>query len=457
LPHIILISPKSGQIGTRITVAGNGFGILETVGIDFGTTIMIAACNTMVDGSFQLVFTTDAQAIGTTTITARGQITNAIDTDSFMLRPSVTLKITPSTQNIIKGQEFTAQIEIVNVSQLISADIYINFNPAVLEALSVGSGTFMTDCSSPGYMISTGTIKYSFGSFGSPSTGSGVLCFLRFRAKERGVSNVTIEDNQTKLFTVAAEQGVAIPYAKEDAIYYVISGIRIQTQDRIIRANEYVSYQCISEGDSGVDVTGSTTFTTSGGGDFNGNIFHAKYIGSYTITAVYSGLTATTSAIITTGTPATLSYISGNNQSNTCTLTLNEPFVVKVVDVYNNPCPGVDIDWQVISTPSGATGYSILPARTVTNIYGMASSSLTLGTEPPGTYTISAIASVPSGSPVSFAANSLRRFGNIAGFCLLRLGLNRYGTCSDIMVTIPETGATTTTNNNSYFAFILYL
>ncbi|MEK7812746.1 MAG: hypothetical protein AAB296_03210 [Candidatus Desantisbacteria bacterium] len=83
----------------------------------------------------------------------------------------------------------------------------------------------------------------------------------------------------------------------------------------------------------------------------------------------------------------------------------------------------------------------------------MASSTLTLGTEPPGTYTISAISSELSGSPVIFTAHSLRRFGTISGVCMLRLGTNRYAASSDILVTIIETGATMTTDNNSCFAF----
>ncbi|MFH1897308.1 MAG: right-handed parallel beta-helix repeat-containing protein [Candidatus Desantisbacteria bacterium] len=464
VPCITLISPTSGQIGTLVTVAGNGFGAAEAVGISFGTTRTIALGTAAADGRFQLIFTVDDQPMGTTTLAARGLMTQTMDsefmryiTDSFFILPSVTLKITPSTQNIVKGQEFIAQVEVVNVSQLVTADIYINFDPNILEALSVDNGTFMSNGSYPGYLIGTGTIKYSFGSLGSPSTGSGILCFLRFRAKERGTADVTIDDSQT-ILRHTGEYGVEIPYAKRDAAYYVISGLRIQPQNRVMRAGEYVVYQCISEGDSGIDVTGSATFTSSGmgtsnsGGDFSGNIFQAKYIGSYTITAVYLGLTCTTSAIITPGTPTTLSYVSGNNQANTCTLTLNEPFAVKVTDVYDNLCPGVGVNWQIYYSPSGATEYSISPTMTTTNIQGMASSSLTLGTEPPGTYTILAICSGLSGSPITFTAHSLRRFGTIAGFCLLRLGTNRYATCSDIQVTILENGATTTTNSNSYFA-----
>ncbi|MBU0700327.1 hypothetical protein KKE26_03395 [bacterium] len=276
LPHIILITPTNGQIGTFVTVAGNGFGATEAVGIDFGTTRTIAASNTTADGRFQAVFTVDNQRVGTTTLRVRGLTTNIMDSDLFMILHSVTLKITPSTQNIVKGQEFTAQVEVIDVSQLVTADIWINFDPNILEAVSAGSGTFMQNCSSPGYWIGTGTIKYSFGSFGSPSTGSGVLCFLQLRAKERGISNITIDDSQTKLYTAVAERGVEIPYVKRDATYNIISGIRVQPQDRTMRADEYVSYQCISEGVSGVDVTGSTTFTASSGGDFSGNIFHAK-------------------------------------------------------------------------------------------------------------------------------------------------------------------------------------
>ncbi|MFH1962576.1 MAG: right-handed parallel beta-helix repeat-containing protein, partial [bacterium] len=179
LPHIILITPTNGQIGTFVTVAGNGFGATEAVGIEFGTTRTIAVGNTMSDGRFHAVFTVDNQPMGATTLIVRGLSTNTMDSDLFMILPSVTLKITPLTQNIVKGQEFTAQVEVVDVGQLVTADIWINFNPDILEAVSAGSGTFMQNCSSPGYWIGTGTIKYSFGSFGSPSTGSGVLCFLR--------------------------------------------------------------------------------------------------------------------------------------------------------------------------------------------------------------------------------------------------------------------------------------
>ncbi|MDI6734636.1 MAG: T9SS type A sorting domain-containing protein [bacterium] len=46
----------------------------------------------------------------------------------------------------------------------------------------------------------------------------------------------------------------------------------------------------------------------------------------------------------------------------------------------------------------------------------------------------------------------LRRFGTIAGFCMLRLGTDTLGTCSDITVSIG-TDTSTTTDSQSYFVF----
>jgi len=166
-----------------------------------------------------------------------------------------------------------------------------------------------------------------------------------------------------------------------------------------------------------------------------------------------NGFIGTTAVIIIPGTPTTLVYVSGNNQVNTCTITLKEPFVVKVVDSYGNPCPDVEVNWEISSVPVGATGSAISPTRTTTNIQGTASSFLTLGTEPPGTYTVQAISTgLSDGSPYTFTAHSLRRFGNIAGTCLLDLGGTRTMGSISVVVKIVELNTTPTTQN-SYFLF----
>jgi hypothetical protein len=97
----------------------------------------------------------------------------------------------------------------------------------------------------------------------------------------------------------------------------------------------------------------------------------------------------------------------------------------------------------VISYPTGAEGYGLSATQTLTNTNGTTSSYLTLGDEPPGSYTIR----VTSGSlmPYDFLAWSLRRFGNISGICLIDYGTEAKKVAS-ITVTLIETSATTTTN-----------
>ncbi|MEW6095335.1 MAG: dockerin type I domain-containing protein [bacterium] len=457
VPKITQVLPSSGQVGTSVTVSGNGFGTTESIRIDFGTTHTITLASTNATGEFQTVFTVDSQPIGTTTIIAHGLMTNTYVLAQFIILPLTTLKITPALQNIAVNSTFTCQVEIENVSELAAGDLYISYDSNILEVTGIGTGTFPPNCSAVS-KVTPGKIDYSFGLLSGSATGSGILCYLHFKAIAGGTSSVridTTQDRKTILLKIDIDTPMGIPFTKEDAIYYVISKIKIKPQDKIIKADEDVEYQCIAECGTWLelDVTGSTTFTSNGGGSFTLNTFHAKYMGTYTIQGAYLGFIGTTSVIITPGTPTTLLYISGNNQVNTCTFTLKEPFIVKVVDKYNNPCKNVEVNWEVIEVPIGATLYSISPTKTTTNVQGTVSSFLTLGTEPPGTYTIHAISTGLSGSPCIFTAHSLRRFGNIAGFCLLKLGTISLGTCSDIQVRIVELGTTTTTNDSSYFIF----
>ncbi len=452
VPRITVI-PTSGQVGSLVTVAGNGFGVTELVVIEFGTTPTIALCTTNAFGEFQVAFTTDSQEIGTTIIVACGLMTNAYAMAHFIMLPPTTLKITPGLQNIGIGTEFISQVEIMDVQRMITAKIHLNFNPNILELQEIGSGTFP----SGGMVVKkydniTGEIDYFVGLLTGSATGSGILCTLKFKAKAGGTSAITFDFADDRITRLKDMDG-NIPFNKEEALYRIITRIEVKPKDKVIKADERIDYQCLAHcGNLELDVTGSTTFTATGGGEFTLNNFLAKYMGVCTIQGNYLGFIGTTSVIVIPGTPTTLLYISGNNQVNTCTLTLKEPFVVKVVDKYSNPCNNVNVHWEIIEIPSGATGYSISATMTTTNIEGITASSFTLGTEPPGTYTIHASSTGLSNSPYIFIAHSLRRFGNIAGFCFLDFG-TRLGTSSQIQVTIIQTGATTTTNESSYFIF----
>ncbi|MEW6607385.1 MAG: FG-GAP-like repeat-containing protein [bacterium] len=455
VPKITQVLPSSGQVGTSVTVCGNGFGTTELVRIEFGNIRTITIVSTNATGEFQAIFTVDSQPIGTTTLIAYGLVTCNYAKSIFIVLPLTTLKITPSLQNIAVGTEFTSQVEIKDVRRMITAKLHLSFNPNILEVQEIGTGTFPQDgMVVKQYDNSSGEIDYFVGLLTGSATGSGVICTLKFKAKVGGTSAVVFDfDAPNRLTRLKDADKDNIPFNKEEALYWVITEIDIKPKDKVIKADESIDYQCIAYcGGLELDITGSTTFTATGGGDFTVNTFLAKYMGIYTIQGSYLGFIGTTSVIITPGTPTTLLYISGNNQVNTCSLTLKEPFIVKVVDKYNNPCKNVEVNWEVIEIPIGATLYSISPTKTTTNVQGTTTSLLTLGTEPPGTYTIHAISTGLQNSPYIFTAHSLRRFGNIAGFCMLDFG-TELGTSSQIQVTIIESGKTTTTNENSYFIF----
>ncbi|MBI4777440.1 right-handed parallel beta-helix repeat-containing protein [Candidatus Desantisbacteria bacterium] len=354
---------------------------------------------------------------------------------------STLLKITPAIQTIAKGDEIIVGVEINAVRGMVTGKLHLSFNPDILEVKEIGTGTFMEGGNIvKQYDNATGTIDYFVGLVTGSATGSGVICSIKFKAKEGGTSSIVFDfDEPDRLTRLKDEVGNNIPFNKQEASYSVIAGvkgIKITPQDTIVGADENIAYQCIAMCDNNmeIDVTGSATFTAEGGGSFTQNSLLA------------------TSVVILPGIPSAIIYISGDNQRGSCASTLKEPFVVKVVDKYNNLCEGVVVNWEVVGLPSlSVTGYCISPTNTTTNSYGIASSSLTLGTEPPGTWTVQAI--LPGGDTHIFTAHSSRRFGNISGFCMLDLGEGRSGAASRIQVTIIQTGATTTTNGSSYFIF----
>ncbi|MEK7814177.1 MAG: hypothetical protein AAB296_10485, partial [Candidatus Desantisbacteria bacterium] len=85
--QITSVTPASGPVGTKVTVKGTGYSNAESVRISFGTNQSITNVLTSGYGTFSTVFTVDTQAIGTTTITATGEITS--DNDIFVIRTGI--------------------------------------------------------------------------------------------------------------------------------------------------------------------------------------------------------------------------------------------------------------------------------------------------------------------------------------------------------------------------------
>lgn len=372
---------------------------------------------------------------------------------------STKLKITPTSIITAKTQEFTREIIIENVSELAGAEIHLSFNPEILEVLSLNDGQLIADSNKiiiKNYNNSLGQINYTMAIFSSPISGSGILFSIRFKVKEKGTSTISFDfDSANNRKTMLLnDNNQPILFNIEEASVYVPTSIAISPQDKTISAGNKQEYKAfaICNGTEIGDITNLTTFTLGNGAVFTGNILEAKYMGTWVVIGKFFDLIGTTSVIIVPGTPTTLNYVSGNNQTSSCQQILSEPFVVKVTDVYNNPVSNIRIDFSVISHPTDALGFDLSGTTSLTSIDGLASTILTFGSEPPGTYTIEARNDTLSNSPIIFDAYAYRRFGSISGRCLLDFGISKEKKAG-ILVTLIDGNTVTTTNTDSYFCF----
>ncbi len=100
LGQITSVSPTCGTVGTRVTIAGNGYGASEQIMIDFRTTLTICLTTADTQGSFTATFKVDSQGYGIKTITATGIISSGVAKSRFTILPppgSISGTVTTST------------------------------------------------------------------------------------------------------------------------------------------------------------------------------------------------------------------------------------------------------------------------------------------------------------------------------------------------------------------------
>jgi flagellar hook assembly protein FlgD len=83
----ISITPKSGYVGTQLTVSGEGYLPTEKIRIDFGETGTIAVANTDSNGNFTVTFITDSQAYTLINISATGRSSQGSAYNEFLRLP----------------------------------------------------------------------------------------------------------------------------------------------------------------------------------------------------------------------------------------------------------------------------------------------------------------------------------------------------------------------------------
>jgi hypothetical protein len=123
-------------------------------------------------------------------------------------------------------------------------------------------------------------------------------------------------------------------------------------------------------------------------------------VGSYGVSAVFSGLPAVTfTGTATADVPTTIELVSGNNQSAAVGSALPNPLVVRVTDANDIPVANVGVAW------TAEVGGSVSEANTATDASGLAQVTRTLGLLP-GPYTTTAAVDGLNGSPVTFTSTA---------------------------------------------------
>ncbi|MFN2374174.1 MAG: filamin/ABP280 repeat domain-containing protein [Cyclonatronaceae bacterium] len=108
-------------------------------------------------------------------------------------------------------------------------------------------------------------------------------------------------------------------------------------------------------------------------------------------------------SMVSANAPATVELISGDDQSGRVTSTLDNPFVVRVVDQNDNPVAGAAVEFTITETPAGAIGQRMSNTTVTTSADGIASSLLTLGSLP-GVYRV--VASADGAGAITFSASA---------------------------------------------------
>ncbi|MDP2916309.1 MAG: cohesin domain-containing protein [Dehalococcoidia bacterium] len=104
----------------------------------------------------------------------------------------VDLALTPATRSINAGTSFDIVIQAQpNEQDVVGVDVYLDFNPAHLEIVSIAQGTTLNQMLQKTYDNTAGTLGYSAGTVAQPfPTTNFTIATVTFKAKNVSVSTV---------------------------------------------------------------------------------------------------------------------------------------------------------------------------------------------------------------------------------------------------------------------------
>lgn len=129
--------------------------------------------------------------------------------------PATTLSLSASTTTPVAGDEFTVSVQAdTGPNEVIAAELYFTFDPAIVEVTNVTPGAFFSDPEVVGPVIDNEVGELDYVIFilpgVTPSSGVGELAEISFRAKTVGSTTIALTNDSLVGATDENAQNVLI-------------------------------------------------------------------------------------------------------------------------------------------------------------------------------------------------------------------------------------------------------
>jgi len=128
-------------------------------------------------------------------------------------RRGVTAAVSPAEASLRVGETANVSVVLLNVQDLVGMEMVLSYDPALLEAVDVGTGPLLTlDGAAVGVErnIEPGHARAKFAR-ATGTSGSGMVATVTFRALRQGAGAVTVDSLSIVTVTGAQQLGVATP------------------------------------------------------------------------------------------------------------------------------------------------------------------------------------------------------------------------------------------------------
>jgi hypothetical protein len=114
--------------------------------------------------------------------------------------PEVSLNLDPEEKAVYQGEALTVNIIIQSEKELVGIDLYLAYDPQVLEIIKIAPGDFLTNPQELSQEINAaeGKIFYALTTL-TPKVGQGTLASLTFKGKLGGQQSLIQIDEKTRV------------------------------------------------------------------------------------------------------------------------------------------------------------------------------------------------------------------------------------------------------------------